>query len=93
MKKALLSLATLLLAVFCTVSAQPSKQYITVYAEPDHADWVYTRGQAAELTLYAVKENVRMPLTEIEYSYGPEKRVLPNSACPAGRPPALLLSM
>ena len=74
MKIALLSLATLLLAVFCTVSAQPSKQYITVYAEPDHADWVYTCGQAAELTLYAVKENVRMPLTEIEYSYGPEKR-------------------
>lgn len=73
MKKALLTFA-LLLTAFWTVFSQPSKQYITVYAEPDHEDWVYARGEAAELTLYAVKENVRMPLTEIEYSYGPEKR-------------------
>lgn len=73
MKKALLTFATLL-AAFIAVLAQPSKQYITVYAEPDHEDWVYARGETAELTLYAVKENVRMPLTEIEYSYGPEKR-------------------
>ncbi len=72
MKRTLLTLATLLLTlVLCP--AQPSKQFITVYAEPDHADWVYACGQQAEFTIYAVKENVRMPLTEIEYSYGPEK--------------------
>ena len=73
MKKVRFSLLALLLTVFFTATAQPSKQFITVYAEPDHADWVYARSEAAELTLYAVKENVRMPLTEIEYSYGPEK--------------------
>ena len=72
MKRTLLILATLLLTL-ATCPAQPSKQFITVYAEPDHADWVYACGQPAEFTLYAVKENIRMPRTEIEYSYGPEK--------------------
>ncbi|MBR3451220.1 MAG: acetylxylan esterase [Bacteroidales bacterium] len=72
MKRTLLTLATLLLTL-ALCPAQPSKQFITVYAEPDHADWVYACGQQAEFTIYAVKENVRMPLTEIEYSYGPEK--------------------
>ena len=72
MKKVLLFVSALLLMAAQTAFAQPSRQYITVYAEPDHADWVYSRGEAAELTLYAVKENVRMPLTEIAYSYGPE---------------------
>ena len=73
MKKVLLFFSALLLTAIQTAFSQPSKQYITVYAEPDHADWVYARGEAAELTLYAVKENVRMHLTEISYSYGPEK--------------------
>ncbi|MBQ6957111.1 MAG: acetylxylan esterase [Bacteroidales bacterium] len=72
MKKTLLLLAAALL-LLSYAGAQPSKQYITVYAEPDHADWVYACGEKAAITLYAVKENVRMPLTEIEYSYGPEK--------------------
>lgn len=72
MKKMFFLLAALLL-MLATAAGQPSKQYITVYAEPDHADWVYTCGQPAQFTLYAVKENVRMPLTEIQYSYGPEK--------------------
>ena len=72
MKKMFFLLAALLL-MLTTAAGQPSKQYITVYAEPDHADWVYTCGQPAQFTLYAVKENVRMPLTEIQYSYGPEK--------------------
>ena len=72
MKKVFFLLAALLL-MLATAAGQPSKQYITVYAEPDHADWVYSCGQPAQFTLYAVKENVRMPLTEIQYSYGPEK--------------------
>ena len=72
MKKSLLLMAAMLL-MMCSAASQPSKQFITVYAEPDHADWVYACGEKAELTLYAVKENVRMPLTDIEYSYGPEK--------------------
>lgn len=72
MKKVFFLLAALLL-MLTTAAGQPSKQYITVYAEPDHADWVYSYGQPAQFTLYAVKENVRMPLTEIQYSYGPEK--------------------
>jgi len=73
MKKVLITLSALLLMALSTAQAQPSKQFITVYAEPDHADWVYACGEKATFTIYAVKENVRMPFTEIEYSYGPEK--------------------
>ena len=46
---------SLLLALALTAFAQPSKQYVTVYAEPDHADWVYACGLQAEFTIYAVK--------------------------------------
>ena len=50
-----------------------SHQYITVVAEPDHADWVYHTGETANFTAYAIKENVRMTDTEITYSFGPDK--------------------
>jgi len=62
-----------MLLVLAAAFGQPSKQFITVYAEPDHSDWIYSCGEKATFTLYAVKENARMPLTEISYSYGPEK--------------------
>ena len=52
--KRLLFLAILLPLTQTLTWAQPSKQYVTVYAEPDHADWVYSCGQQAEFTLYAV---------------------------------------
>ena len=72
MKKAFCILAATFLAL-TSIIAQPSKQFITVYAEPDHSDWIYSCGEKAVFTLYAVKENVRMPNAEISYSYGPEK--------------------
>ena len=72
MKKLICLFVSTLLAVTAAFS-QPSKQFISVYAEPDHADWIYSCGEKATFTLYAVKENARMPLTEISYSYGPEK--------------------
>ena len=72
MKKVFSILVVTLLALTSAL-AQPSKQFITVYAEPDHSDWIYSCGEKAVFTLYAIKENVRMPLTEISYSYGPEK--------------------
>ena len=50
-----------------------SHQYITVVAEPDHADWTYHVGQEAHFTAYAIRENVRMVNTDITYSYGPDK--------------------
>ncbi len=50
-----------------------SHQYVTVVAEPDHADWTYRTGETAHFTAYAIKENVRMRDTEITYSYGPDK--------------------
>lgn len=55
-------------------SAQSSShQYITVVAEPDHADWTYRVGEKASFTAYAIKENARMRDVEISYSYGPDK--------------------
>ena len=71
MKRILAFVVASILAV-CAL-AQPSRQYVTVYAEPDHADWNYKVGESASFTLYAVCENVRMAGQEITYSYGPEK--------------------
>ena len=56
-----------------TLWGQTSKQYITVVASPDHTDWIYSVGEDAHFTLYAIKENVMMEGVEIKYSYGPEK--------------------
>ncbi len=79
--KYLQTTAGILLISLALCVAQPSRQFITVYAEPDHPDWVYSCGQNASFTLYAVKENVRMPFTEIEYSYGPEKLKAEKTGC------------
>ncbi|MBQ7691211.1 MAG: acetylxylan esterase [Muribaculaceae bacterium] len=70
-----LFIAFALLASFCLTSAAQSSshQYVTVVAEPDHADWTYHVGETAHFTAYAIKENVRMANTEITYSYGPDK--------------------
>lgn len=59
--------------VFASISAQPSKQYVTPYAEPDHEDWIYKCNETAVLKIYAICENRMMPGAEISYSYGPEK--------------------
>lgn len=56
-----------------TSFAQPAKQYVTVTASPDHADWVYRVGEQAQFTLYAVKDNEMLPGVVIDYQYGPEK--------------------
>ena len=32
-----------------------SHQYVTVVAEPDHADWTYRTGETAHFTAYAIK--------------------------------------
>lgn len=71
MKKLFLSFA----ALFCAAVsfAQPAKQYITPFAQPDHEDWIYKCGETAKVSLYAVMENHLMPDTEISWSYGPEK--------------------
>ena len=70
--KQLISLLAIMVAL-AAVAQSSSHQYITVVAEPDHADWTYKTGQQAEITAYAIKENVRMTGVEITYSYGPEK--------------------
>lgn len=65
---------TLILSVLCIGAyAQPSRQYVTPYAEPDHQDWVYNCNETAVVKIFAIRENRLMPDTEISYSYGPEK--------------------
>ena len=58
---------------FAALAQSSSHQYVTVVAEPDHADWTYHTGETAHFIAYAIKENVRMKDTEITYSYGPDK--------------------
>ena len=72
--KRLFSTFIMLLGIFMVASAQSSNhQYITVVAEPDHADWTYHVGEKVHITAYAIKENALMRNTEIAYSYGPDK--------------------
>ncbi|MDD4820645.1 MAG: acetylxylan esterase [Flavobacteriales bacterium] len=73
MIKKLLFLAVAILTTAVFLSAQSAKEYVTVIAEPDHSDWVYSVGENASFTLYAVKENARMEGVVIDYEYGPEK--------------------
>lgn len=72
--KRIFSTFILLLGIFMTALGQSSNhQYVTVVAEPDHADWTYHTGEKVLFTAYAIKENVRMKGIEITYSYGPDK--------------------
>lgn len=70
MKRILISL--LLLEAIVSF-AQPAKQYVTPYAEPDHQDWIYKCKETAVIKVFALCENRLLPETEIKYSYGPEK--------------------
>ena len=69
------SVCSFIVACCALVAAAQSSshQYITVVAEPDHADWTYHVGEEAHITAYAIKENARMAGTTISYSYGPDK--------------------
>ena len=73
MNRIIITLLAVLVLSLTAVAQSSSHQYITVVAEPDHADWTYHVGERAQITTYAIKENVRMPNTEITYSYGPDK--------------------
>lgn len=72
--KRFLSFTTLAMFIIVVAVAQSSShQYVTVVAEPDHADWTYHTGEQARFTAYAIRENVRITNAEITYSYGPDK--------------------
>lgn len=71
MKRTLVVLAALLMA--SASFAQPARQYVTPYAQPDHEDWIYKCGETARISIYALMENHLMPDVEITWSYGPEK--------------------
>ena len=71
--KRLISFCILQCALCISFAQSSSHQYVTVVAEPDHADWTYHVGETPHFTAYAICENVRMADTEITYSYGPDK--------------------
>ena len=73
MKRLLVALVAMTCVSLMAMAQSSSHQYVTVVAEPDHADWTYHTGETAHFTAYAIKENVRMRDTEITYSYGPDK--------------------
>lgn len=73
MKKLLVAFVVMTCMSLMAMAQSSSHQYVTVVAEPDHADWTYRTGETAHFTAYAIKENVRMKDAEITYSYGPDK--------------------
>ena len=73
MKRVFLCMALALLFCMSVVAQNSGHQYVTVVAEPDHADWTYRTGEKANFVAYAICENVRLRNTEITYSYGPDK--------------------
>ena len=73
MKNFILTAIALLGVALSALAQSSSHQYITVVAEPNHADWTYKVGEDATITTYAIKENVRMAGAKITYSYGPDK--------------------
>lgn len=73
MKKLLVAFVVMTCMSLIAMAQSSSHQYVTVVAEPDHADWTYRTGETAHFTAYAIKENVRMKDAEITYSYGPDK--------------------
>ena len=71
MKKSFLSFVCVLCCL--SIFAQTSKEYVTVYAEPDHEDWTYSVKENAKVKIYAVCQNVILKDVEFTYSYGPDK--------------------
>lgn len=72
--KRIVLLIGLVMGLCVAAAAQSSShQYVTVVAEPDHADWTYHVGDTVHFTAYAIKENVRMRGVQVTYSYGPDK--------------------
>ncbi|MDH6306901.1 cephalosporin-C deacetylase [Parabacteroides sp. PF5-5] len=52
--------------------AQPSQKLIRIIIEPNHADWTYRVGEEAEVSIYVLKNNVRLSNITVKCSYGPE---------------------
>ena len=73
MRRIITTLFIVMSICFTGLSQSSSHQYVTVVAEPDHADWAYHVGEKVNITAYAIRENVRMRDCEITYSYGPDK--------------------
>lgn len=73
MKRNAVITAFLVFNTLIAAAQSSNHQYITLVAEPDHADWTYHVGETVHFTAYAIKENVRLANAEITYSFGPDK--------------------
>lgn len=60
MRRIITTLFFVMSICFTGLSQSSSHQYVTVVAEPDHADWTYHVGEKVNITAYAIRENVRM---------------------------------
>lgn len=54
------------------IFAQPPQKLVTVVIEPDKSDWTYRVGEGAEISIYVLKNNVRLNNIAVKCSYGPE---------------------
>ncbi len=62
--------------------AQPIEKMVKVAVTPDHADWVYKKGETAKFKVAVTKNSELLPNVRIKYEVGPEMMppVLKDSA-------------
>jgi cephalosporin-C deacetylase-like acetyl esterase len=59
--------------IFSLSQAQPVEQFIKVVVAPDHADWVYTKGEKVKFTITILQNGNVLKNTTVKYEVGPEK--------------------
>jgi len=76
MKKQVLTRFSLIyLVVFLmsvTLQAQPTEKLVKVAIAPDHADWVYSKGENVKFKVTVTKNSELLPNVKIRYEVGPE---------------------
>lgn len=65
-------LVLLILPYFGHLDAQPRKELVNVIVSPDHEDWTYEVGEAAEFTITALRNNVPLKGVDIKYTVQPD---------------------
>jgi len=55
-----------------TLQAQPTEKLVKVAIAPDHADWVYSKGENVKFKVTVTKNSELLPNVKIRYEVGPE---------------------
>jgi cephalosporin-C deacetylase-like acetyl esterase len=66
------SLSLLLFFISASLFAQPIEKMVKVAVIPDHADWVYKKGEVAKFKVTVTKNSEPLQNVRIRYEVGPE---------------------